>query len=171
MPGTPGPYAAWVSWLEAFGRGEDLPGTHLPPISEDMGPHMQERLLRHVSEAFHSRQRRWSAAVQRDRQLLLVDPARAATALAVLMHNAKNVLGPLREFTEHPRFPPELRKSLRVALRDSVTSAQRSLEDSTREAPAELRAAVRTNSLVPALTRPRAVTPKPGGAPGRRVIL
>ncbi|PRY34269.1 hypothetical protein [Umezawaea tangerina] len=168
---TPGPYAAWKSWLEAFGRGEDLPFDHLPVIDEKMGPEMADRLLRQVAEAFHQRQRRWSEALRRDQQLLTMDPARAATTIAVVLGNARTLLAPLRDLTEHPRFPAELRKSLAEALEQTVRSAQRSLEDSARHAPIELQSAIRMNSLVPALTRKRPPARTPGTTTGRRVIL
>lgn len=173
---TPGPYAAWTSWLEAFGRGEDLPSAHLEPIDERMGPHMQQRLLVQVAQAFHERQRRWSEALRREQRHLATDPAGAVTAIAAMLRNARTLLRPLRELAEHPCFPAELRENLRTALEQTVRSAQRSLEDSARHAPLELQSAIRTNSLLPALTRPHPVAPTqksvaPGPAPGRRVIL
>ncbi|MEV6829493.1 hypothetical protein [Amycolatopsis sp. NPDC051102] len=170
MQRTPGPYAAWVSWLAAFGRGEDLPAGHLTPIDADLGPQMAERLARHVAEAFHDRLRRWQTAFSRDQQLLTARPEQAVTVLAVVLADARKRLGPLVAFTVHPGLPAELRTSLADSLRDSISSAQQSLEDAVRDAPAELRNAVRQNSLEPALTRP-AAPPPAGPARGRRVIL
>jgi hypothetical protein len=80
----------------------------------------------------------------------------------------------LRHLTENTKLPEALRTSLREALETTVRSAQRSLEDSVRQTPAELQAAVRTNSLLAALTRPQPTQPTqpPAGRPtGRRVIL
>jgi len=166
-----GNYASWIEWLDAFGRGVDLPPDHLAPITDALGPHQQERLFRHVSEAFTQRQKRWADAMRRDQALLLVDPSRAAAALAVMQVNARNLLTPLRHLTENTKLPEALRTSLREALETTVRSAQRSLEDSVRQTPAELQAAVRTNSLLAALTRPQ-FTPPPAGRPtGRRVIF
>lgn len=167
---TPGPYAAWVSWLAAFGRGEDLPAGHLPPIDAELGPQMVERLARHVADAFHDRVRRWQEAFSRDQQLLLARPERAMTVLPVVLADARKRLGPLVTFTVHPGLPAELRTSVADALRETISSAQRSLEDSVRDAPVSLRNAVRQNSLEPALTRPAAPSPA-GPARGRRVIL
>lgn len=170
MHRTPGPYAAWVSWLAAFGRGEDLPAGHLAPVDAGLGPQLAERLARHVAEAFHDRLRRWQNAFSRDQQLLTARPEQAVTVLAVVLADARKRLGPLVAFTVHPKLPAELRTSLADSLRDTISSAQRSLEDAVRDAPAELRNAVRQNSLEPALTRP--VAPPPSGpARGRRVIL
>jgi hypothetical protein len=167
---TPGPYAAWVSWLAAFGRGEDLPTSHLSPIEADLGPQMVERLARHVADAFHDRVRRWQDAFTRDQQLLLARPDQAVTVLAIVLADARKRLGPLVAFTVHPGLPAELRTSLADALRETISSAQRSLEDSVRDAPVVLRDAVRQNSLEPALARPPAPAPA-GPARGRRVIL
>ncbi|GAB3735050.1 hypothetical protein GCM10027598_60910 [Amycolatopsis oliviviridis] len=169
MHRTPGAYAAWVHWLGAFGRGEDLPSGHLVSVGVDLGPQMLERLTRHIAEAFHARQRKWSDALIRDQQMLLADPARAVTAIAVILADARRRLRPLVALTGHPALPAELRESLATALKETVTSSQRSLEDSAREAPVELRNAIRQNSLIPALTR-SAVAPS-GGAPTRRRII
>jgi hypothetical protein len=170
MPRTPNPYAAWVSWLNAFGSGEDRPSGHLTPVDERLGPDMLARLTAHVATAFHDRQRRWSAALARDQQLLRVDPANAGTAIAVVLHNGRTLLAPLVAFTALPLFPAELQENLRTALEQTVRSAQQSLADSAREAPAELRNAIAANSLLPALTRPPTVG-HTGPPPVRRVIL
>jgi hypothetical protein len=166
-----GGYAAWVEWLDAFGRGVDLPPDHLAPITDELGPHQQERLFRHVSEAFTNRQKRWSDAMRRDQALLLITPERASATLAVMQVNARTMLAPLRHLTENTRLPEALRTSLRTALETTVRSAQRSLEDAVRQTPAELQAAVRTNSLLGALTRPQPSQPPAGRPTGRRVIL
>jgi hypothetical protein len=168
---TPGPYAAWREWLDAFAKGTDLPSGHLVTINADMGPHMQERLFRHVSEAFAYRQRRWADAFQRDLGVLATNPSRAVTALTTTMTSARSRLTPLRRFTENLLFPQDLRNVLRSALRTTVQSAQSSLDDSARHAPIELQAVVRNNNLVAALSRPD-TTPPPGTpGTGRRVII
>lgn len=159
-----------MSWLAAFGRGEDLPAGHLTPFSVDLGPQVAERLARHVADAFHDRVRRWQDAFARDQQLLTAQPDQAMTVLAVVLADARKRLGPLVAFTVHPGLPAELRSSLAEALRETISSAQRSLEDSVRDAPISLRNVVRQNSLEPALTRPAPLAPT-GPARGRRVIL
>ncbi|XVV00582.1 hypothetical protein ACQPW3_24485 [Actinosynnema sp. CA-248983] len=168
----PGPYAAWTSWLEAFGRGEDLPAAHLTAVTADLGPQLVERLLGLVAQAFHDRQRRWQEALQRDLKALTAQPAHATTAVAAVLRDARLRLAPLREFTELPQLPEDARANLRSALTETVTSAQRTLEGSIRDAPVEFQSAVRANSLVPGLTRPRtAPATGPARPPGRRVIL
>ncbi|NKE58154.1 hypothetical protein FXN61_15500 [Lentzea sp. PSKA42] len=89
MRPAPGPYTDWRAWLDAFAEGTDLPAEHLAPIDEQMGPHVQERLLRHVSDAFARRQRRWADAFQRDLGTLAGDPGRAVHALASAMTSAR----------------------------------------------------------------------------------
>ncbi|WP_447007204.1 hypothetical protein ACRAKI_12340 [Saccharothrix isguenensis] len=171
MRHLPGPYAAWTSWLEAFGRGEDLPSGHLPAMTTDLGPDMTERLFNQVVQAFQHRQRRWHQTLQRDMRAVTATPAGATTSIAAALRNARGLLSPLRELAELPQFPAELRDSLRDALADTVRSAQRALEDSVRDAPAAFQAAIRANSLIPGLTRPRPAPPAPRPASGRRVIL
>ncbi|WP_439657460.1 hypothetical protein ACSHWB_34410 [Lentzea sp. HUAS TT2] len=168
MRPAPGPYADWRAWLDAFAEGTDLPAEHLAPINEQMGPHVQERLLRHISEAFARRQRRWADAFQRDLGALVGDPGRAMHALAAAMTSARTRLAPLRRLCTLPVMPPVLRDELASALDETVRSSQRSLEDSVRHAPLELQAVVRANRLTAAPPPPPAQGRQ---SPGRRVII
>ncbi|GAB2995655.1 hypothetical protein LWP59_24870 [Amycolatopsis acidiphila] len=164
-----GPYADWVDWLRAFGRGVDLPGGHLPSWDAELGPQLVTRLTQHVAEAFHNRQRRWSEALHRDQEMLVADPRHAAAALAVVLAGCRSRLAPLVALAVHPALPEQLRESLRAALTETVHSAQRSLRDSARELPLDLQAVIRANELLPALTRP---SPAPAGtAPRRRRVI
>lgn len=165
MRHVPGPYADWRAWLDAFGEGTDLPSDHLAPIGEQMGPHVQERVLRHVAEAFARRQRRWAETFQRDLGALSGDPVHA---LAATLASARTRLAPLRRFCASPAMPPALRDELTSALNDTVRSSQQSLDDSVRHAPIALQAVVRENRLTTAPPAP----PSPGRqSPGRRVII
>jgi hypothetical protein len=167
--GVPGSYTDWVSWLEAFGRGEDRPSGHLPVLDAKMGPHMLERLLNQVHQAFHKRQQRWGEVLRRDLKSLSHNSPDAVITVAVVLNSARKRLAPLWEFVDHPAFPEDLHKILRDGLTETVKSSQRSLEDTTRRAPFELQAAVRSNSMLAPYKPPR---PRPpGSAPGRRVIL
>jgi hypothetical protein len=168
--GAPGSYAAWVTWLEAFGRGEDLPDRHLQRVDGQLGPQMFERLLSHVNTAFRERQRRWNDVLVRDLRALSPSSADAVTAIEVMMTSARTRLASLRAFADHPAFPEDLRQLLRDALADTVRSAQTTLEDSTRRAPFEVQSAVRRNTMTVPLTRPTGPT-QPGPPPGRRVII
>lgn len=169
MRSAPGPYADWRAWLDAFAEGTDPPSGHLAPIDEQMGPHVQERLMRHISEAFARRQRRWADTFQRDLGALLGDPGRAAHALAAAMTSARTRLAPLRRLCTLPAIPPALRDELKSALDETVRSSQRSLEDSVRHASTELQAVVRANRLTAAPASPPPAPRRPG--PGRRVII
>lgn len=169
MLGVPGSYTNWVSWLEAFGRGEDRPSGHLPPLDAKMGPHMLERLLNQVHQAFHKRQQRWAEVLRRDLKSLSHNSPDAVIAVAVVLNSARKRLAPLWEFASHPAFPQDLREILRDGLTETVQSSQRSLEDTTRRAPFELQSAVRGNSMLVPYTSPKS-SPS-GPAPGRRVIL
>ncbi|MCR3750276.1 hypothetical protein [Lentzea californiensis] len=171
MRHAPGPYADWRAWLDAFAEGTDLPSAHLAPIDEQMGPHVHERLLRHVSEAFSRRQRRWADAFQRDLGTLAGDPGRAVHSLAAAMVSARTRLVPLHRFCALPAMPQALRDELKSALDETLRSSQRSIEDSVRHAPMELQAAVRGNRLT-APPAPPSPPPPPGRqSPGRRVII
>lgn len=168
--GAPGPYAAWVSWLDAFAHGEDLPQAHLTTVDERMGPHMQERLLRHLAAAFEARARRWSDVLTRH---LGSDTVRRPAELAAALVAARGRLRPLRRLADDGRLPEAVREELHRALGQMLSSAQESLERSARRGPGageQLVAVVRTNSLLaPAPAPPPAAAP-PRSA-GRRVIL
>jgi hypothetical protein len=165
MLGAPGAYAAWVGWLEAFGRGEDLPAGHLQPVDIRLGPQMFDRLLGHVTQAFRERQRRWNDVLARDLGTLKPE----VTAIEVMMTSARTRLAPLRAFAEHRAFPEDVRQLLRDGLAETVRSAQKTLEDSARHAPFEVQSAIRRNVLTVPITPPSPANPGPG--PGRRVIL
>jgi hypothetical protein len=161
-----GPYAAWASWLTAFGRGEDLSADQLVPVDEDMGPHMQSRVLQRLNEAFVARQRVWDQALVRD---LDADGLSALTLVA-----ARIRLRPLVALTRNPLLPDTVRTALRDALTETVRSAQRSIEDSVRRQPGavdRLLGVVRENALTAALSEPPPVTAPRAGPAGRTVIL
>ncbi|KOV87218.1 hypothetical protein [Nocardia sp. NRRL S-836] len=165
MRQAPGPYADWRAWLDAFAEGTDLPAEHLAPICEQMGPHVQERLMRHIAEAFAQRQRRWADTFQRDLGALAGDPVHA---LAATLASARTRLAPLRRFCASPAMPPALRDELTSALDETVRSSQSSLDDSVRHAPIALQVVVRDTRLTTAPPPP----PAPGRqSPGRRVII
>lgn len=170
---TPGPYAAWVSWLDAFARGEDLPNQHLSVVDEQLGPHMQQRLLRRVAAAFEARARMWNETLSRH---LAASVAREPSELGALLVAARGRLQPLRELTTESRLPAEVRKSLSDALHEMIKGSQRNLEHSVRRAPQsaeQLLAVARENSLAGALTSPRMPPHRTQPPPpaGRRVIL
>jgi hypothetical protein len=171
---TPGPYAAWVSWLDAFARGEDLPNQHLCAVDEQLGPHMQQRLLRRVAAAFEARARVWNETLGRH---LAASVAREPAELGALLVAARSRLQPLRELTTESRLPAEVRQRLSDALSEMIKGSQQNLEHSVRRAPQgaeRLLAVARENSLAGALTSPRMPahrTQPPPPAAGRRVIL
>ncbi|OJY45944.1 hypothetical protein [Pseudonocardia sp. 73-21] len=169
--GAPGDYAVWASWLDAFGRGEDLPDIHLTPVDERMGPHMQERLLRRVVAAFEARAQRWSDTLGRHLASGAVGrPAELAAALVA----ARGRLRPLHRLAADPRLPDAVRTSLAGALAQLLNSTQDSLERSARDHPAtaqQLLSIVRANTLLaghPVPSRPAGQALPPVG---RRVIL
>jgi uncharacterized protein (DUF2267 family) len=170
MPGISGPYSVWVTWLSAFGRGEDPPVEHLPVIDERYGPAMLERLMQHVAAAFDARQKRWQEALRRDQDLLLVETGNAVTAMAVVLVDARARLAPLVALTRTAALPEPVRDTLRDALEKTVRSSQQTLDDSSRDGPAELRNTIRANTLLAGL-RHRPASQQGAPTTTRRVIL
>lgn len=168
-----GPYAEWVSWLDAFGRGEDLPSGHLIAVDEHLGPQMLGRLLNRLEAAFRVRAERWGDALRRH---LDAGPLSSPTELAAILVAARGRLRPLTALAADPRLPGQVRTSLSTALRDMTEQAQDSLEQSVRRKPAgveTLIATVRENRLtaVSAIAPPAASPGAPPPPVGRRVIL
>jgi hypothetical protein len=171
---APGPYAAWVSWLDAFARGEDLPSQHLAAVDDRLGPHMQQRLLQRVAAAFEARARMWNETLRRH---LAASVAREPAELGTLLVAARGRLAPLCELSTDHRLPAEVRQSLHDALSEMISGAQQNLEDSARRQPygaEQLLAITRENNLTGALRPPQMppqrTQPLPPAA-GRRVIL
>ncbi len=160
-----GPYAAWADWLTAFGRGEDLPDTHLVPVDDTMGPDMQARILQRINAAFVARQELWVLAFARDQDAFELTHLRLATNLV----QARERLRPLVRLCRNTLLPEPVRATLTDALTDAVRSTQRSLEDSVRDTPVLL-TVVRDNALTAALVAPSRVD-EPERPAGRSVIL
>jgi hypothetical protein len=160
-----GPYAAWASWLTAFGRGEDLATTHLAPVGDEMGPHMQARILRRLNEAFVARQRRWEEALDRDLDVTGLTP--------LSLVDARTRLRPLVALTRNGLLPENVRTALREALAETIRSAQRGLEDAVRRQRSadHLLGILRTNTLTAALAEPPTAGAESHGPAGRTVIL
>lgn len=164
------PYAAWADWLAAFGRGVDLPATHLAAVSDDMGPDMQARVLYRLNEAFVARQELWVQAFVRDQDLLEPTPL----ALAANMIQARARLRPLVDLTRSELLPEPVRAALQDALGIAVRSSQENLLDSARrqsEGADVLVTIVGDNDLTAALTAPSRVDTPERGPVGRTVII
>jgi hypothetical protein len=170
MTAPAGEYASWSGWLDAFGRGEDLPTGQLVPVDERFGPHAQARLLGRLTSAFHARQAVWLAGLERD--LAATSVTGGATELGAALVNARRRAAPLVALA-HSRLLPE---DVRAALLDAVTAmlrtSQQGLEDSMRHGPAAVLSVIRQTTLLGALTPVAAPTPTAARpTPGRRVIL
>jgi hypothetical protein len=166
-----GPYAEWVSWLDAFGRGEDLPSGHLTVVDERLGPQMVGRFLDRLEIAFRARADRWADTLRRH---LDVGPLGTPTELAAILVAARGRLRPLSALAADPRLPEQVRTNLSTALREMTEQAQDSLERAVRRKPGadRLIAAVRENRLTVAPPTPPVASPGAPPAPvGRRVIL
>lgn len=163
-------YGAWSAWLDAFARGDDLPAGALAPVDDRLGPHVQERVVRRIQEAFEARQALWLATFQR--RLSVTSPSDQVTELASAMIAARRRALPLRTLARSPLLPDDVRTALTDALTTMLRSTQQSIADSLRHARPEVQAAVRDNSLLRALTvEVAAPPPTPPARSGRRVIL
>jgi hypothetical protein len=166
----PGPYAAWASWLTAYGCGEDLPSTHLVPIGDDMGPDMQARVLHRLNTAFVARQQLWVEAFERDQDAFELTRLRLAANLV----QARVRLRPLVDLCRNGLLPEPVRATLGDALGQAVRSTQNSLEDAVRRLPQGadvLLTVVRDNDLTAALTAPSRVDEPEQRPAGRGIIL
>lgn len=174
MVGAHGDYAAWAAWLEAFARGTDLPSRHLVIIDDDLGPHMQERLLLRLKEAFEERARLWSETLRRH---LASAAVREVRELGAVLVAARGRVRPLLLLTTDTRLPQPVRSGMHEALTHLLRSSQDSLENSVRRQPRDaqrLLAVVRENALPAALDPPALRPVRAAAAPppaGRRVII
>jgi hypothetical protein len=174
ITGSSGDYTRWLAWLEDFGRGVDHDQSGLPDFDTAWGEGMYGRLLERVEQAFVARMELW------DRQLIADLDAGdlSADRLGAVLAAARRRLLPLRRFAASPRFPDDLRKPLQEALRQSVDSAQRSLERSAAQSDRTGLAAslIRRGTLLADIDRPPDPSPPPSappvdGPPTRRILF
>jgi hypothetical protein len=129
-----GGYAAWVSWLEAFRRGEDPSTEGLGPVRGGFGSYVEARLLERLSTAFAERVRQWQASLG-DR--IVAQPPDGPVAASAILRDAVTRLEPLMKLAESPLVPPGLGASMRdmlVVVREGARTAleeawRRGLED------------------------------------------
>ncbi|GAA4863793.1 hypothetical protein [Actinomycetospora straminea] len=166
-----GGYAAWVSWLEAFRRGEDPSTAGLGPVRGGFGSYVEARLLERLSAAFAERVRQWQTALG-DR--IVAQPPDGPVAAAAILQDAVVRLEPLVRLADSPLVPRTLGVSMHDMLhtvRDGARAAldeawRRGLEDQHAPGmPAQRR--VDPARLAAARTLPGAVTgavpaPRPG---------
>lgn len=127
-------YGAWVSWLEAFRRGEDPPTTGLGPVRGGFGSYLEARLLERLSTAFAERVRQWQTALG-DR--IVARPPEGPVAATAMLQDAVARLEPLMRLADSPLVPRPLAGSMHAmldAVRDGARTAldeawRRGLED------------------------------------------
>lgn len=164
---TRGGYAAWVSWLEAFRRGEDPPTDGLGPVRGDFGSYVEARLLDRLSAAFAERVRQWQAALG-DR--IVAQPPSGPVAASAMLHEAVARLEPLTRLADSPLIPRplaismhEMLRTVREGARSALDEAwQRGLEDDHAPFPAQRRVGA---ARPPAPPAPRGVRPGRPAAP------
>ncbi|MDF2978511.1 MAG: hypothetical protein K0S40_3239 [Actinomycetospora sp.] len=122
-----GGYAAWVSWLESFRRGEDPPTDGLGPVRGGFGSYVEARLLERLSAAFAERVRQWQTALG-DR--IVAQPPSGPVAAAAMLHEATTRLAPLIGLADSPLIPRPLALSMHEMLRAVRDGARTALEES-----------------------------------------
>lgn len=122
-----GGYAAWVSWLEAFRRGEDPPTDGLGPVRGGFGSYVEARLLERLSAAFAERVRQWQTALG-DR--IVAQPPSGPVGAAAMLHEATARLAPLIRLADSPLVPRPLALSMHEMLRAVRDGARTALEES-----------------------------------------
>ena len=161
---TTGAYAAWVSWLEAFRRGENPPTDRLGPISGHLGSYVEARLLDRLSMAFAERVRQWQGALA-DR--IVAHPPTGPAEASAFMREAMVRLDPLSRLAGSPLLPRSLGASMHTVLADVREGARAALDEAwRRQAEATASSAdgrlggARAVTVVADMPRPRT----PGGA-------
>jgi hypothetical protein len=159
-----GGYAAWVSWLEAFRRGEDPSTEGLGPVRGGFGSYVEARLLERLSTAFAERVRQWQASLG-DR--IVAQPPDGPVAASSMLRDAVARLEPLAKLAGSPLVPPALGASMRDMLDVVREGARTALDEAWRRGledehvagmPAQRR-------VDPSVRRPLAGGVRPGRVP------
>lgn len=159
-----GTYAAWVTWLEAFRRGEDPGYDRLEPIDGRLGSYMEARLLDKLSSAFTERVRQWQADLA---DAVVRRPPPDAPTAAAMLREASARLDPLARLAGSALLPPPLATAMHSSLRGVRDGAREALDDAWRRWQAEI--AVPGAGAVPRPRTGRPVFPVRGGDRGGRV--
>lgn len=122
---TPGGYAAWVSWLGAFRRGDDPSTEGLGPIDGRLGTYVEARLLDRLAVAFADRMRQWQGALG-DR--IVAHPPEDADQAAAMLREAADRLGPMVRLAASPLLPRSIATSMHEVL-DQVREGARTALD------------------------------------------
>lgn len=158
MAAVSGPYAAWISWCDAYAKGEDMPMAHLEPIDERHGPAMQTRILHHLNAAFVIRQKRWSTQLTRDLKTAGAD----ISDFGRILVDARHRLRPFVALVRSPLLADDARIEFSRALTQWVSEMQTGFEEEARSDPStagQLLNTLKQHSLMHGLTTP---TESPG---------
>lgn len=170
---TTSTYAVWVSWLEAFRRGENPPADRLRPISADLGSYVEARLLDRVAAAFAERVRHWQTSLGAQ---VVARPPAAPSEAADMLDRAVAGLDPLDRLAASPLVPASLGASMHTVLAEVRDGARSALDDAWRRQAEET--GEETGSAVEdpvpatsALPRPRGAIRVERGAPRTRSVI
>lgn len=129
------PYAAWISWIDAFAAGRD-PGPGGPGLvaidDARVGGYAGDRVIERLSEALAQRVERWSSMLNRELAAALRNPN---ASLGPVLVGARRRLNVLREELASVPLPSAVGQEAREALDAVAATAQQSLEDALRHRP------------------------------------
>ncbi|MFC5140773.1 hypothetical protein ACFPK1_21230 [Actinomycetospora rhizophila] len=155
-----GGYAAWVTWLEAFRRGEDPATEGLGPVRGGFGSYVEARLLERLSTAFAERVRQWQTSLG-DR--IVAHPPDGPAAAAALFQDAVARLEPLTRLADSPLIPRPLAVSMHDMLRTVREGARSALDEAWRRGTEDVHA-----PGMPVQRRVDPVVRRPGAGVGPR---
>lgn len=131
---TRGGYAAWVSWIEAFRRGENPPTDGLGPITNALGSYVEARLLDRISVAFAERIRQWQTSLG---DAIVARPPDGPVAASAMLRDATARLDPLMRLATSPLLPRSLGASMHEMLGQVRDGARTALDESWRRRVAD----------------------------------
>lgn len=124
-----GGYAAWVSWIEAFRRGENPPTDGLGPISGWLGSYVEARVLDRLSVAYTDRVRAWQTTVG---DAIVASPPDGPAAASAMLRDAVARLDPLLRLASSPLLPRSLGASMHTMVGQVRDGAQTALDEAWR---------------------------------------
>jgi hypothetical protein len=130
-------YAAWVTWLEAFRRGENPPTEGLGPVRGGFGSYVEARLLDRLSAAFAERVRQWQTALG---ERIVAQPPDGPVAAGAIFHDAIARLEPLARLADSPLLPRALAVSMHDMLRTVREGARSALDEAWRRGTEDVHA-------------------------------
>jgi hypothetical protein len=159
--GDGGAYAAWTTYLQAWGTDLRTTDERLPVLGrDDFAPETWVRLTNRIIDAINARLRAWTTAVSAE-----ISTAGSEHAVGRALVSSRVGLASILRLADHPSLPDDLRGQLRKQVEEQIASIQQSLIDDaaglqsqgwTRSAAEARQRTVRENPLLAVLNSPAA---------------